>query len=238
MRYSKNEDSLLNLTVGFGEDANIYRKAGLKMVVGIDPHPTRISVANSNVLGLDHIKYIVGNSNQKIKNIVEFEKITTNKFDVVSVFFELERFFEKEKYFQNLMDNASLNLKTNGFLILAGFDGEKINEVMNRKTFISGKYKQRTLWTMQKDYLGDYNINKPNFNKYIKLTYSGKPGIRRKALVNMDYIVEMAPLYKLKLVEILPFKIIYDRLEFKPMLSRSEKELCFYNTALIFKKLE
>lgn len=238
LKYSNPGDSLLNLTVGYDEDSDIWKECQLSKVVGIDSNNSRIAIAESkNKLKNESVRYSVKNSLEPIGLIPEIGIKKKNSFDLVTIFFDLEHFFEKEIYFKNMMNNASNNLKKGGHFIITGFSGERINEVMTRHEHIKGKNKANILWIIEKNYTGIYNLNQANFSKSIKISYFRRYGFKEKMLVNMDYIVDVASLYGLKLVEMTPFIYYNKNIDHGMVLCQAELELSFYNDALIFEKV-
>nr|QBK89635.1 MAG: mRNA capping enzyme [Pithovirus LCPAC001] len=234
LKYCKEGDSLLNLTVGYDEDPQVWKECKLSQIVGVDSNNSRIALAESkNRSKYKEVQYFIGDSRAKL--ILSGVK-KGYLFDLVTIFFDLEHFFEKEIYFKNMMNNASNNLKKGGYFILTGFSGERINEVMVRNARIKGKNKANILWIIEKNYNSKYNLNLPNFGKSIKISYFRRYGFKEKMLVNMDYIVDVSSLYGLELVELTPFKHYNNIVDHNMLLCKAELELSFYNDALIFRK--
>ncbi len=232
-KYAVSGDGILNLEIDNTEDYSIYQNFSL--IVSIDENLRNVNLS----------KYRTNQYNQHITKFFSFnsggffnDKKRKTKFDILSLFTGAGKFYQKKEYFDTLMANVGHNLKKGGYLFLSGLDGEKINEVMNRNVFISGKSRQKTAWTIQKNYIGDFNLNVSNFGKQIKVTYQESHKVHLKTLINVDWVVEIAKTHGLEIIEILPYKILYGRIENKPLLGRSEREFLFYNTALVFKKVE
>jgi len=181
------------------------------------------------------LEYIHQNSKELLFDSV-FRKYTKS-FDLVTLFFDLEHFFQKESYFKNLMSNASQALKTGGHFIMTGFSGERINKVMTRAKLIKGKHQGNVQWIIESNYKGDFDLNKPNFDKSIKISHYGSYGFKEKILVNMNYIILFAPLYGFKLVELTTFKCFYHAIKHNFNLNAAERELSFYNDCLVLKKI-
>lgn len=229
-KYIVSGGSILNLEIDTTEDYSIYKNFSL--IVSIDENPRNVNLSKYRTKQYT-TKFFSFNSGGFFN-----DKKMKTKFDVLSLFAGAGKFYQKKEYFDTLMANVGHNLKKGGYLFLSGLDGEKINEVMNRNVFISGKSRQRTAWTIQKNYIGDFNLNVSNFGKQIKVTYQESHKVHLKTLINVDWVVEIAKTHNLEIIEIIPYKILYGRIENKPLLGRSEREFLFYNTVLVFKKTE
>lgn len=265
-KYSFEGASALNLTLGSDENPKVWIKSKIKKLVGIDANRARVAVAKSRCSDLYTNPNIKSSTlydrdihtKKDIKLITSIiyhhfdpkEPIFVNdksklsciqnkhQFDLATVFFDLERFFEREVHFNNLIINASDTLKIGGYLILTGFSGERINEVMARTKLIRGKNRGNVLWVIECNYSGDFNLNKANFGKSIKMSYYGSYGFKKKMLVNIDYIVHFATLYGFELVEQTPFECFYNELDHGVIMCQGERELSFYNDCVVLKKVK
>ncbi len=242
-KYGLKGGRVINLTLGSDEDPSLWAKTTLKEVIGIDGNRARVAVSKSKIRHTHDfcINYIHYNPKELIfngENDIEIRKHIKSKyeFDFASIFFDLEHFFEKETYFRNLMTNVSDNLKIGGHLVMTGFSGERINEVMTRTKLIRGKKHGNVLWVIESNYSGDFDLSKPNFGKSIKTSYYSSYWFKEKMLVNMDYIIHVSGLYGLELVELTPFECFYNELNHGLVMCKAEQEISFYNDCLVFKK--
>lgn len=227
---------IISFTLGSDESPELWLHSQPQFFLGIDSNRARVVMAKRKIPH-ESIHYLHENSKELLFEKLELQKMKFS-FDLATIFFDLEYFFEKKNYFKNIMTNANEALKIGGHFILTGFNGERINEVMTRIRLIRGKSQGRVLWTIEGNYENDFILNKPNFDQSIKLSMWNYPGFKKKMLVNMDYIIHTAPLYGFELVEATPFECYYREIKHGTMLNRAEQELSFFNDCLVFRKIK
>ena len=228
----------------FGLDVNSDNYEQSLQIYEETPKPKpNIVLAHGDFSKLIFPDYDIAMNNDS-KEIIKKSLISKYQFDVVSCQFALSYFYRDEITIMTFLQNVSDNLKIGGHFIGTVFDGEKVIEMLGKQKTIEGKFDNKTIWKINKDYRnGDFNYDKPLFGKKINVFISSIGKEFEENLVNFNYFKILAAKYNLEIVEEKNFKELYNEMKESPNknyknieLSEDEKQFSFLNVQFIFKK--
>lgn len=154
-------------------------------------------------------------------------------FDLIVVFYSFETYYNQQSY-PKIMNNIKKYLKSGGNVIIAGFDGERIDQDLDHYVRMEKYYKNSLIWSMEKDYDKEYNLNRPNYGFNIKYSF-GKGHNKTKPLINFDHIQDSSSKYSLKVESLYPYELYTRayRIAGIDSLTKQERDLCYYNNFLV-----
>ena len=157
-------------------------------------------------------------------NVNAMNKYFKNKFDVISCHFAFHYFLENEERFNQTLANIDQLLNKNGYIILTLFDGQLVNEYIEKEgkdgvveNYIDIKGIRTLIHRITKKY--DINSNtteKRNGELIFKCgnpidVFVGEGGINMtEYLVDKTYLIEKFKEHKIELVETATFEDVYN----------------------------
>jgi hypothetical protein len=99
-----------------------------------------------------------------------YNKVVTEKFNLVSIQFAIHYMFENETTLNNFVKNVNSVLNVNGYFIGTCLDGFLVSEKLKNTNVIKGEINGKTLWKIEKKY-NEFNKDKPldNIGKKISV---------------------------------------------------------------------
>ena len=216
-KYGKGLERLLDIGSGKFAGADIYEKAGIREVVGIEPSKQSIEKSKENIQKYPKISFNICNSRGDVP--LEFDC----KFPIITITFSIHYMFKNiDILMQNIM-NASISGTK---VIISMLDGEYILNKMEKSGKLEYKYENDI-------YYGVYQFNdkltkkNPEVLFYIKNVYGLENG-SIEPLVGCNQIIEVFENYGFELIEkgdFVPKKKLYPK--FLNQILRFHKYLVF-----------
>ena len=240
--------SVFDPAIGKGKDINNYYNAHVKNVIGMDKdfaglHNNNGTFQKYKTLrekkpGVPFMDFINGdftvalNSENQINsgmdksryNVNAMNKYFKNKFDVISCHFAFHYFLENEERFNQTLANIDQLLNKNGYIILTLFDGQLVNEYIEKEgkdgvveNYIDIKGIRTLIHRITKKYdIKSNTTEKRNGELIFKCgnpidVFVGEGGINMtEYLVDKTYLIEKFKEHKIELVETATFEEVYN----------------------------
>ena len=222
-----NNNTLLDLSVGNGNDIYKWAKADLTKIIGIDINKIKIIDANKTYETLKtsenqelkewanqvSIHYIHKDTTENIRqNIQLFDKIEKNSFTTVCSFFTAQHYFESIEKLKGFLENVKENIKLGGYFLLTCLDGENTYNLLKNSynndthTYIyEGKVNDELIYTItsnisyfnDKDKLFD---TLDDFNVSVNINFINSDNNMQSYLVNKKLLINIASEFGLKII--------------------------------------
>lgn len=240
-KYFKNKDWVLEVAAGRLGDLHKLISNDVKNVVGFDKDIAAIQEAklrlettnlkNTNI----YLGVFDGNEPwiENIKNIIELEQVP--EFNIVSIQFAIHFFLANQESLTGLINNVNSVIKSGGYFIATGLDGELVKELLDSNKIAKGqtlnlKKDNTTIIAIQRDSKLD---QLSNLGQCISVYLDSIGSFHQEYIINFKYIINEFLKNGFKLVKSELFKDFYDP---SYQLSNAEKKYSFLGRFIILKK--
>jgi hypothetical protein len=127
--------TILDIGFGYGGPIHQFEKANVKFVLGIEPDPEHIAVAEKRLSGksveFQRKVFIVHAGAQDTKTIMKtFQQLQLAKLDAAVSFVSLTFFYESKAVFEGLMNTIKKSIHGQGLFIGTCMDGAATHEYL------------------------------------------------------------------------------------------------------------
>ena len=233
--YTKNTNSLLELSSGKGGDLNKWIKNKIKTVTGYDLSTVSIEECERRVkekhLNLDYQFYQQDLLDPLSSDIIKTQSNGT-LYDNVMCNFAIHYYFEQKSHLDNIIKICDKNLKQNGHFIMTFMDKKRVENLVPDKI---GYYLDSV--TLNIVYYIKRESNTNTFGNKIKIVLGGNNVLTRGS---EEYIVDFDFLetYMLQNGYTLIESKLFGDIPGNKTLSQVEQDISFLNRYCVFKKIQ
>lgn len=218
MRYGRNKDNLLDMGSGKLSGANIYTKARIKNVYGVEPSIYSVQLAKEIAKKYKKTNFTLINAfaDKPLKLDV--------KFDIITFIFTIHYMI---KNINIVIDNITKLSKSGTIIIITCVNGDKILEKLQKTDSYEIKYYNTVYWGVYK-----FN-NSEKYLFYMKDVYGLEMG-SEEYLVSVDELTSKFQKNNMKLLYTNDFKSEYQKIPNAPKLRNFQCDILNLQQILIF----